>query len=188
MKDNYFLYVGNAYPHKNIGLLQQAAAGAGVRVVYVGKNDYFYRRLGITPQTVTDAELSELYKHAQSLVFPSLMEGFGLPPLEAIENGCPVIVSDIPIFHEILGNAALYFNPHRVESLEKILKQAAIKRPAVDTSVLKKYSWKKMARETLVIYEDCVGLWPCKQIRRGRAVASGFARGLAGGSTVHCGV
>lgn len=155
MKDSYFLYVGNAYPHKNVELLLQAASIAGVRVVFVGKDDYFYKRLGIKPRTVTDAELSVLYKNAAALVFPSLMEGFGLPPLEALENNCPVLVSDIPIFHEILGNAATYFDPNNVQALAKILKQAAIKRLPVDSGIVKKYSWRKMAEETLKIYGAC---------------------------------
>ena len=154
MKDKYFLYVGNAYPHKNVELLLQAAEAAWVRVVFVGKDDYFYKRLGIKPKTVTDAELSVLYKNAAALVFPSLMEGFGLPPLEALENNCPAIVSDIPVFHEILGNAVTYFDPHSVEDLAQILKEAAKKRLPVDPDIVKKYSWKKMAEETLSVYED----------------------------------
>ena len=79
MKDNYFLYVGNAYPHKNVQLLIRAAREAHARVIYVGKNDYFYQKLGVVPRTVSDAELTRLYKNADALVFPSLMEGFGLP-------------------------------------------------------------------------------------------------------------
>jgi glycosyltransferase involved in cell wall biosynthesis len=155
MKDKYFLYVGNAYPHKNVELLIQAAARAGVRVVFVGKDDFFYKRLGIKPKTVTDAELSALYTNAQALVFPSLMEGFGLPALEALTNNCPVIVSDIPVFHELLGNAATYFDPYHADDLAKILSRATKKRFPVDSNIVKKYSWHKMAKETVSIYEDC---------------------------------
>lgn len=152
MKDKYFLYVGNAYPHKNLETLIRAAQQAGARVVFVGKSDFFYKRLGIQPKTVNDQELWDLYRHAQAFVFPSLMEGFGLPALEALAHDCPVIVSDIPVFHEILGNAAMYFDPHSVDDLAKILTQAAAKRPAVDSSIVKKYSWHKMAKETLKVY------------------------------------
>lgn len=158
MKDKYFLYVGNAYPHKNVELLLQAASIAGVRVVFVGKEDYFYKRLGIKPQTVTDAQLSVLYKNAVALVFPSLMEGFGLPPLEALENNCPVVVSDIPVFHEILGGSAIYFDPYSPGDLAKILKDIIKKRPPVDSSIVAKYSWRKMAKETLSVYENCIGI------------------------------
>jgi glycosyltransferase involved in cell wall biosynthesis len=156
MKDNYFLYVGNAYPHKNVEILVRAASRAGVRVVFVGKEDFFYKRLGITPKTVNDAELSELYKNAVALVFPSLMEGFGLPALEALANNCPVIVSDIPVFHEILGDSAIYFDPRSVDDLAILLKSAVKKRPPVDSSIVKKYSWQKMARKTVSIYENSV--------------------------------
>jgi len=160
MKDNYFLYVGNAYPHKNVEVLIRAAKLAGVRVVFVGKEDYFYTRLGIKPKTVTDTELSELYTHARALVFPSLMEGFGLPALEALTHNCPVIVSDIPVFHEILGRSAIYFDPSSAEDLAQVLERAAQKRPPVDQSILKKYSWQKMAQETLSVYENCAGVRP----------------------------
>lgn len=156
MKDKYFFYVGNAYPHKNIEVLIKAAQQAGVRVVFVGKDDYFYKRLGIKPRTVTDTELSQLYKGAQALVFPSLMEGFGLPAIEALREGCPVIVSDIPVFHEILGDSAIYFDPHDAGALAKLL-SSNIKKPK---KLEKNYSWQKMAKETLKIYEHCAGLRP----------------------------
>lgn len=151
MKDNYFLYVGNAYPHKNLELLMQAAKLAGVHFVYVGKNDYFYRKLGVTPRSVSEKELTNLYKNAVALVFPSLMEGFGLPALEALANGCPVIVSDIPVFHEILGESAVYFNPYNPQELATIL-MSTIGKPK---KLEKTFSWSKMARETLSVYETC---------------------------------
>ena len=81
------------------------------------------------------------------------MEGFGLPPLEALARGCPVICSDIPVFREILGNTPHYFNPLDVEALQQLLKRVNgagfhIK----DNSLSKKYSWMTMTRETLSIY------------------------------------
>jgi glycosyltransferase involved in cell wall biosynthesis len=151
MKDKYFLYVGNAYPHKNVEVLIRAAAEAHVKVIYVGKDDYFYKRLGITPKSVSDKELAGLYKNATALVFPSLMEGFGLPALEALREGCPVIVSDIPVFHEILGDSAIYFDPHDVSALIKILSSKIDKPKRLE----KTYSWQKMAKETLLLYENC---------------------------------
>jgi glycosyltransferase involved in cell wall biosynthesis len=156
MKDNYFLYVGNAYPHKNVELLLHAASAAGARVVFVGKNDFFYERLGITPKSVTDPELSALYKNAQALVFPSLMEGFGLPVLEALANNCPVIVSDIPVFHEILGDIPLYFDPHDEKALIECLKHPPLRSQSFQkqaVQIVQKYSWRRMAQETLALYE-----------------------------------
>ena len=158
MKDKYFLYVGNAYPHKNLETLIRAAARAGVRLIFVGKSDFFYKRLGIQPKTVSDTKLWNLYRGAQAFVFPSVMEGFGLPALEALSNNCPVIVSDIPVFHEILGDSATYFDPHSVDDLVSVLKRAAQKRLPVAAGIVKKYSWEKMAKETLKIYEHCAGI------------------------------
>jgi glycosyltransferase involved in cell wall biosynthesis len=71
---------------------------------------------------MSDGELKSLYAHATAFVFPSLYEGFGLPPLEAMICGCPVIVSDIPPHREVCGEAALYCNPHDIDDIaQKIL-------------------------------------------------------------------
>lgn len=168
MKDKYFLYVGNAYPHKNLEVLLRAFWDvSGAKLILVGKDDFFYKRLRqsdlvralgnrvIFKTKVSDSALMTFYKNAQAFVFPSLMEGFGLPALEALENGCPVIVSDIPVFHEILGNAPVYFDPHDAAALSSILIKVAKNKPTVNADVVKKYSWQKMAKETLFIYEAC---------------------------------
>lgn len=146
--DDYFLYVGNAYPHKNLDVLMKT----GVRVVYVGKNDYFYQKLHIKPMTVTDSELANLYSHAKALVFPSLMEGFGLPAIEALSFGCPVVCSDIPIFHEILGDNAMYFNPKDVNDLKRKLTSLPKKQVVLDA----RFDWKEMAKQTLELYGNAV--------------------------------
>jgi glycosyltransferase involved in cell wall biosynthesis len=148
MKDKYYLYVGNAYPHKNVETLIRATEIAKVPVLYVGKDDYFYKRLGIIPKSVTDAQLTDLYTHAAALVSPSFMEGFALPPLEALRVGCPVIASDIPVFHELLGDAVTYFNPHDSQALAKLL-STGVPKPK---KLTKTFSWSTMARETLGIY------------------------------------
>lgn len=72
---------------------------------------------------VADNELVSLYQNAQGLIFPSLYEGFGIPVVEAMGLGCPVIVSDIPVMHEICGEAGLYFNPDNADGLENHLLQ-----------------------------------------------------------------
>jgi len=141
----YFLYVGNAYPHKNLDVLIKT----GLRVVYAGKDDYFYRRLGITPITVTDEELANLYQNAKALVFPSLMEGFGLPAIEAISLGCPVICSDIPVFHEILGDNAIFFNPHDSHDLATKLRGDI---PKKHVELDERFNWVTMVKQTMTIY------------------------------------
>ncbi len=117
----YFLYVGNAYPHKNLERLIQAFGifkkdnGSDVKLILVGKNNYFYKRLEKTIDAyslrsdilvfhdVNDEALGYLYKNAIATVIPSLMEGFGLPALEAMSQKCLVVASDIPSIREICG-------------------------------------------------------------------------------------
>ncbi len=70
---------------------------------------------------VEDDEIKALYMNAIAFVFPSLYEGFGIPPLEAMECGCPVAVSDIDVLHEVCGDAALYFDPHSTYEIEQAL-------------------------------------------------------------------
>ncbi len=178
----FFLYVGNAYPHKNLERLIEAFSRvksheSRVKLVLVGKEDFFYRRLKEKVQKIglgesvvfygeaTDEELIGLYKNALALIMPSLMEGFGLPALEAMSNKCLVLASNIPALREICGDAALYFNPFDVGDLTEKLKaihsndtyhyskniQKGIERA-------KMFSWEKMAKETLVVYESCIGL------------------------------
>ena len=91
---------------------------------------------------VTDEELVALYKYASCFVYPSLYEGFGLPPLEAIYFNCPVIVSDIDVFKEIYGNNVLYCDKNKVSSLkEKILYLYNNKNAISNEQILNKYKW-----------------------------------------------
>lgn len=174
----YFFYVGNAYPHKNLeGLIlvfKKFLEKHDYQLVLAGKKDYFYHRLAeqvqrenlsphvILTDFVPDKELSALYSKAFAYIFPSLYEGFGLPPLEAMAAGVPVVSSGIPCLKEVLGGAPLYFKANNQEDcLKKMLDLAGdqelrdelIKRGAEQ---VKKYSWEKMARETLGIYEQCL--------------------------------
>lgn len=161
--DPYFLYVGNAYPHKNLETLLHAFQENTTKLVLVGKIDFFYERLkkNIVNRNViffgqaNDEQLINLYTHASALVFPSLMEGFGLPALEALSLGCPVIVSDIPVFHEILGDQATYFNPHDPEDIAQKLARNVVRPKKV---VLDGYSWSKLASDTLAVYENSTRL------------------------------
>ncbi len=72
---------------------------------------------------VSDEELVRLYNQAVCFIFPSLYEGFGLPPIEAMSCGCPVLVSDIPVLHEVCGDAATYFNPYDPNDIRKVILQ-----------------------------------------------------------------
>jgi len=126
----YFLYVGNAYPHKNLeAFIPLAKKFPDIGFVLVGREDYFYRRFRKRAEEagagnisligyVPDADLVRLYRGARGYVFPSLYEGFGLPPLEAMRLGTPVIAADRGSLPEILGDAAMFFDPDRRGDLE----------------------------------------------------------------------
>ena len=130
----YFLYVGNAYPHKNLSVLFNCAkAFPEHTLVLVGREDFFYNRLKaeavalgirniIFAGFLSDQELASLYRFAHIYVFPSLYEGFGLPPLEAMACGTPVVASARGSLPEILGDAALYFDPTSAQGLVETMR------------------------------------------------------------------
>ena len=180
----YILYVGNAYPHKNLEQLIRAffeikKDKPDLQLVLVGKRDYFSKRLeqeikgkylqfgAQYPKDIiffgfaTDQELVTLYKHAELYVFPSLMEGFGLPPLEALSFDLPVVCSDIPVLHEILGNGVLYFDPKDTNNMKEVIRGALyntekqVKLLEESKKILRRYSWKKNVEETLEVYKGC---------------------------------
>jgi glycosyltransferase involved in cell wall biosynthesis len=109
---------------------------------------------------VEDAQLNWLYAHASAYIFPSLMEGFGLPGLEAMSHGTPVISSNSTCLPEIYGNAAHYFDPKSVDDMtraitevlgnEKLRQQLSIS----GYEQIKKYSWSKMAQQTAEVYKS----------------------------------
>jgi len=179
---NFLLYVGNAYPHKNLEILLKVFSRLhgeypDLRLVLVGKPDYFYERAQeaarilnlwqkeninspvIFPGYVPDAQLEILYAEARAYVFPSLYEGFGLPPLEAMAKACPVVSSDRASLPEILGSAALYFNPEDEEDMilkiKEILNDENLRQRLIAEGLkqAKKYNWWECARETLAVYQ-----------------------------------
>ena len=179
---NYLLYVGNAYPHKNLELLVHVfgklrVTNPELRLVMVGREDFFYLRVQnyarslnlwqkenlnspiIFPGYVPDAQLEILYSEALAYIFPSLYEGFGLPPLEAMARKCPVLSSDRSSMPEILGEAALYFNPEKEEDIiskiNLLLSNEKIREDLKSRGLeqVKKYNWWECARKTLLVYQ-----------------------------------
>ncbi len=172
---DYLLYVGSLYPHKNLQVVLIALKDTNLKLKVVSARNVFHDKakklatsLGVENKVeflgqVTDKELGSLYAGAQAFVFPTLSEGFGLPGLEAMQAGCPVVCSDIPVLHEIYGNAALYFDPNKASSLtttlNKLFKSSTLEGELekYGKAQLKKYSWEKMAKETLKVYREVLG-------------------------------
>ena len=106
-----------------------------------------------------DIYLKDFYEQASIFVSVSLMEGFGLTPLEAMSSRCPVLCSDIPVFREILGNSCEFVDPKKTENirekLEKILKSQNEQERLINLGLKKisEYSWEKCALETSEIYK-----------------------------------
>ena len=124
--NQYILAVSSMNPSKNFKIVAQAALKMQDHVFAIagGSANSVFNNLNIKmPDNVkmlgyvSDEELMGLYQHAMCFVYPSLYEGFGIPPLEAMYNKCPVIVSDCASLPEVCGDAALYCNPHDVNSL-----------------------------------------------------------------------
>ena len=160
----FILSVGTIEPRKNIHRLIQAYQQLKLKnfeLLIVGKFGWGekdrpipgVKLLGFVP----DEELARLYSQAQVFVYPSLYEGFGLPLVEALSCGCPVVTSNVSSLPEIGGQAAVYVDPLSVTSISEGIKTAikqsrSLSRLGVIQA--KQFSWAKTARETLKIYHD----------------------------------
>lgn len=153
VKTPYILYVGNNYPHKNLKRLKLAFD----KLI---KEHNLNCRLILSTDFVSEEKLDILYKNAALFVFPSLCEGFGLPPLEAMKRGVPVVSSNAACLPEILGEAAIYFNPIDIGDMSEKIKFTLLNHRVKKELIQKgykqagKYSWIKMTKETLNIYRE----------------------------------
>lgn len=176
LPSKYLLTVGAAYPHKNLELVLRAMVELsrqrpGLKLVVVGRNDVFMERLKHTSQELkleehvifwgeaSEAELATLYARAAAYLFPSLSEGFGLAPVEALSYGTAVVASDIPVLREVLGQGAVFINPYQLSSLTEGISrvlQPEVRQAVVQAGaeVVKRFSWTKTARQTLACYRD----------------------------------
>ena len=174
----YAFYPANTWPHKNHATLLQALRrlrikhGTRLPCVFTGVerdgHDAFLKAVeehDLTGQVrvlgfVETRDMPLLYRGATCLVFPSLFEGFGLPVLEAMAAGCPVLCSRVASLPEVAGEAALYFDPQDPEAiadaLHRVLTDVALRQALVraGTHRVQHFSWERTARETLKVLEE----------------------------------
>ncbi len=175
--EQFIMYTGSAFPHKNLERLISAFCilkehHSDLKLVIVGKREYHSKQLErwakkqpcyhdiIFTGFISDEELKWYYQNARAYIFPSLSEGFGLPGLEAMVHGCPVVSSDMTCLPEVNGDGAEYFNPKDVQEMaEKIDK--AISNEAVRKKLIlkgyentKKFSWRRFTNQHLNMFKS----------------------------------
>jgi glycosyltransferase involved in cell wall biosynthesis len=174
----YIMYVGRPTPHKNLERLIQAfatlkPAHPDLKLVLVGKKDSNYERIEslvkqqgianvIFTGFISDQQLRWLYEHCQAYIFPSLSEGFGLPGLEAMLHGAPVVSSNATCLPEVHGDAAQYFNPMDIQdmaaNIEIVLNDASLRQELIakGRQQAAKFSWQRMAKQTLDVFQQAL--------------------------------
>jgi glycosyltransferase involved in cell wall biosynthesis len=174
----FIMYAGRPQPHKNLGRLIDAFEilqknHPDLWLVLVGKEDALYqcheeevKKRGIKNVMftgfVSEGQLRWLYENTAAYIFPSLSEGFGLPGLEAMCHGAPVVSSNATCLPEVYEGAAKYFDPKNVqdmaESIEQVLNNKDFRNKLIEKGYeqAKKYSWEKMATQTLEIYNKAL--------------------------------
>jgi glycosyltransferase involved in cell wall biosynthesis len=160
VKSNSLLVVGAHLPHKNIHELlkyHQLWSSKYTLEIIAADSPYLIKLKGLVERLrirdrvkfssgLDDFTLAERYRRTQALIFPSLEEGFGIPPIEAMSCGTPVVASDIPVHREVCGDAAIYISPGNQESWEKafdILRQDDLLCDHIDRGLeqAKQFSW-----------------------------------------------
>jgi len=178
----YLLYVGSERPRKNLGrlltsfaLLKKSGQFSDLKLVKVGTpgrspifrqmTHQYARELGLEGEVVfvdrvSDQQLAEYYSHAQAMVYPSLYEGFGLPVLEAMACGCPVITSNVSSLPEVAGDAALLVNPFDVgalyQAMFKVLTDFPLRERMTANGLRRsgQFCWERAAAGTLEVYRQ----------------------------------
>ncbi|QRM37942.1 glycosyltransferase family 4 protein [Rhizobium rhizogenes] len=170
-RNGFFLLVGTMKPNKNLDFAIRAFEALGnsdQKLVVVGgtapsvfksedpqSNDHM-----LFPGRLSDAEIAALERHATAFVFPSLYEGFGIPPLEAMTQGCPVLAADIPAVREASGTAALYFDPTKQDELVAAMRRIAgdealrVDRRQKGHENVARFSWDNSAEKVLRMLEE----------------------------------
>lgn len=172
----YLLYVGSRGGYKNFAALLRAFASSaylrdGFSILCFGGGPMvteeldLLRQLGLSERHIrqvggNDAMLATMYQDAAAFVYPSLYEGFGIPPLEAMSMGCPVVCSNATSIPEVVGDAGEYFDPVEPEAIrdaiERVLQSSDRRRDLVTKGHARRvlFSWKRCASETLDVYRS----------------------------------
>ncbi|HKU19093.1 MAG TPA: glycosyltransferase family 1 protein [Candidatus Saccharimonadales bacterium] len=174
---DFIMYVGTAFPHKNLRAMIEAfdilhVERPKLTLVLVGKAEKHYEELQAWAKTrpsyqnilftgfLADSQVKWLFEHTQAYVFTSLSEGFGLPPLEAMTSGAPVVCSNASVMPEVYGDAAHYFDARNPKDIAQKIAEV-LDNPTLRTELIakgkqqvKKYSWRTFAEETLAVYKD----------------------------------
>lgn len=176
-ESDYILYVGSLEPRKNIGNLIEAFERMRSRnpdlktkLVLIGGESPLFADVRLQIKTyhqdvvfkgfVSDEELRAYYRHAQAVAYPSLYEGFGLPPLEAMASGAPVVTSNTSSLPEVVGNAALMVSPYDcdqlADTLALIVRDPLLRREMRTRGYeqVKKFNWYRVARNILAVYYE----------------------------------
>ncbi len=175
LPEDFILFVGNVKPHKNLKNLLFALEKMDLNLVIVGKKDGFItgdsiiseiiRRKNLSNRIfftgyVKDADIAAIYNLAKLFVFPSLYEGFGIPPLEAQACGCPVVCSDAASLPEAFGDSVVYFDPYSVEDMrdkiQMVLNDENLQNElrAKGFENVKRFSWERSAKQIIEIMEN----------------------------------
>jgi glycosyltransferase involved in cell wall biosynthesis len=178
LSPGYILFVGTLEPRKNLPTLirayhaLRASEGYDGPLVLVGGSGWIFDEVADTIealdlggtvrhlQTVTDEQLAHLYSAASLLALPAFYEGFGLPALEAMHCGCPVIVSNRASLPEVVGDAGLLLNPESVdewaEAMARVLTDGELRQKMISKgrAQAQRFSWEQTARATLQLYQQ----------------------------------
>lgn len=175
--EKFIMYTGSAFPHKNLDKLVSAFCllkeqHSDLKLILVGKREYHSKKLEkwvrrqscaedvVFTGFIPDVELKWYYQNARAYVFPTLSEGFGLPGLEAMVHGCPVVSSNASCLPEVHGDAAHYFNPEDVQDMatkiDEVISSEALRKKLIDKGYenAKRFSWRKFANQHLEIFNE----------------------------------
>jgi alpha-1,3-rhamnosyl/mannosyltransferase len=154
---DYVLAVGTLEPRKNLGAAQQAARRLGVELRVVGAQGWGGVAVDGWLGRVSDEELAALYRGARCLVYPSLYEGFGIPILEAMACGTPVVTSSGGATEEVAGGAAVLVDPRDPAAVAAGIEQAVARRDELVSHGIERareFTWERVAAETWRVYEQ----------------------------------